>query len=75
MKKLSSALALILATAIYLTLAAALCLLVYNILNLDAAFGISLNFGHWLAIVIITQILFINNKSMFTNKKDDNKRA
>jgi hypothetical protein len=77
MKKLSSTLALILATSIYLALTSAVCLLTYNILNLDEALCITLNFGHWLAIVIITKTLFIDSQLIFANKnkKDDNQRA
>jgi hypothetical protein len=77
MKKLSSTLALILATSIYLALTAVVCLLTYNILNLDEALHINLNFGHWLAIVIITKTLFIDSQLIFANKnkKDDNQRA
>jgi hypothetical protein len=67
MKRLAAILALILATSLYLIISTSVCTFTYSILKLNEATGINLNFGHWLAIVIIIKTLFIDSQAFSSN--------
>ncbi len=58
----------IIATSIYLTLAALVCFLVWRFSGLATIFNLTMNFGHWLGIVIIIKTLFIDSQLYFINK-------